>query len=259
MSGPGGADGPVDGVPTAPTWAATPWYWVGFAGTLLRYEVAGRIALRRSLEDFEWCMARLQRSLVTAFRSAGLDIVVDRDPAVAGHTPYVIISNHQSLLDIPLIGGTLFTNLPKYVAKQELAQGLPAISLNLANGRHAVIDRGDPTQAKAAIEQLGRTSQERGTSAVIFPEGTRSRGGKLRRFKRAGTMTLLASAPELAVVPVAINGSWRLNDIPPFPAGETVRLHIGAPIGRDRDDRAVFDEAVAWIRDRVDEPPADES
>lgn len=235
-------------------WAATPLYWAGFAGTLLRYEVAGRLALRRSFEDFEWCMARLQRSLVTTFETAGMDIRVERDPAVAEHTPYVIISNHQSLLDIPLIGGTLYTNLPKYVAKQELASGLPAISLNLAKGGHALIDRRNPGQAIPTIEALGRRSQERGTSVVIFPEGTRSREGKVRRFKRAGTMALLAAASDLEVVPVAISGSWRLNDTAPFPVGEQVDVRIGAPIGRDDDDRSVFNRAVAWVQANVDSP-----
>ena len=239
---------------TAAGWAATPFFWVGFGTTLLRYEIAGRWALRRSLEDFEWAMARLQRSLVTTFRVFGVDIVVERDPGVAEDTAYIVISNHQSLLDIPLIGGILFSNLPKYVAKKELAKGIPAISLNLQHGRHAIIDRENPSQAVPEIQGLGERSQARGTSAVIFPEGTRSRNGVLKRFKRAGTMTLLASAPALEVVPVAISGSWRFNDIPPYPVGETVTVRIGAPIARTGDDKAIFTRAVDWITAHVDDP-----
>lgn len=239
---------------TAAGYATAPLFWAGFGTTLLRYEVEGRWALRKSLEDFEWAMARLQRSLVTSFRAFGVDIVVERDPAVAEDTAYIVISNHQSLLDIPLVGGILFSNLPKYVAKKELATGIPAISLNLQHGRHAIIDREDPSQAVAEIQGLGERSQARGTSAVIFPEGTRSRDGRLRRFKRAGTMTLLASAPQLEVVPIAINGSWRFNDIPPYPVGETVTVRIGAPIARTDGDKAIFSQAVDWIKQHVDEP-----
>jgi 1-acyl-sn-glycerol-3-phosphate acyltransferase len=233
---------------------AAPLFWAGFGGTLLRYEVEGRLALRKGLEEFEWAMARLQRSLVTAFGAFGCDIVVERDPAVAEHTAYLIVSNHQSLLDIPLIGGVLFTNLPKYVAKQELASGIPAISLNLRHGQHAVIDRADPAQAVAEIVGLGERSQARGTSAVIFPEGTRSRDGRVARFKQRGTRMLLDAAPDLPVVPVALTGSWRFNTIPPYPVGETVRVRIGAPLERaGRTSKEVLAEAEAYIRANVDE------
>lgn len=245
-----------DGADRAGSWrgqVVAPFFWVSFGATLVRYEVAGRLARRRGLRDFEWSMARLQRSLVHCFEVFGVDVEVERDPAVAEDTPYLVIANHQSLLDIPLIGGVLFSNLPKYVAKQELARGIPAISLNLREGQHAVIDRADAAQASAEIVGLGRRSVERGTSAVIFPEGTRSRDGRLKRFRRAGTMKLLESAPELPVVPVALSGSWRFNTIPPYPVGETVRVAVGPPIGRDRSDREAFDAAVAWIRANVDD------
>lgn len=233
--------------------AVAPLFWAGFGATLVRYDLAGRWAIRQGLEEFEWCMARLQRSLVTAFRTFGADIVVERDPAVREHTGYLMVSNHQSLLDIPLIGGILFTNLPKYVAKEELASGIPGISLNLQHGQHAVIDRSDPSQAVDEIVGLGERSQARGTSAVIFPEGTRARDGQLQRFRKRGTRTLMAAAPDLEVVPIALTGSWRFNTIPPYPVGERVTVRIGAPIGRDAGDKEVLDRAIAWIRDNVDE------
>lgn len=232
---------------------AAPFFWAGFGGTLLRYEVEGRLALRKGLREFEWCMARLARSLVTACDSFGANIVVDRDPAVAEHTAYVVISNHQSLLDIPLIGGALYSNLPKFVAKKELASGIPAISLNLVRGRHAVIDRENPRAAVAEIVGLGERSQARGTSAVIFPEGTRARDGQLQRFKKSGTRKLMEAAPDLPVVPIALTGSWRFNTIPPFPVGETVTMRIGAPIARTGEDKAILAQAEAWIRANVDE------
>lgn len=242
-------ESPVDRVRT---WGSTAVFWAGFGGTLVRYELAGRLAHRRSVEDFEWSMARLQRSLMTAFRAGGLDLRVERDPAVQENTPYVVISNHQSLLDIPLIGGTLFSNLPKYVAKQELAKGLPAISLNLSRGQHAIIDRGDPRAAVDEIVGLGRRSQERGNSVVIFPEGTRSKDGTLGRFKRAGTLALMGAAPDLEVLPVALSGSWRLNTLAPYPRGAPVRVAIGPPIGRDVSDREAFDAARDWVAEHVD-------
>lgn len=237
-------------------WVVAPFFWLLFGLTLVYYDVAGRLARLRGMRAFEWRMAALQRSLVRVFTIFGVDLEVRRDPAVAAAAAYVVVSNHQSLFDIPLIGGLLYANLPKYVAKEELASGIPAISLNLTAGRHALIDRGDSQQAVAEITGLGRRSQERGTSAVIFPEGTRSRDGRLKRFRRRGALTLLGAAPDLPVVPIAIDGSWRFNRIPPYPVGQHVVVTIGSPIDRDGDDEEVFAAAEAFIRAHL-APPGD--
>jgi 1-acyl-sn-glycerol-3-phosphate acyltransferase len=95
---------------------------------------------------------------------------------------------------------------------------------------------------------LGKRVQARNRSAVIFPEGTRSKDGALQPFKRAGARSLLAAADELAVVPVAVQGSWRLNRIWPFRPGARVRIRIGDPIPRTEDDGAErLRQAHDWI------------
>jgi 1-acyl-sn-glycerol-3-phosphate acyltransferase len=69
---------------------------------------------------------------------------------------------------------------------------------------------------------------------VIYPEGTRARAGALAPFKPAGTLALLEAAPDLEVVPVAIDGSWQLlrHDLLPVPFGVRIRVHLGDPIPR---------------------------
>jgi 1-acyl-sn-glycerol-3-phosphate acyltransferase len=138
------------------------------------------------------------------------------------------------MFDIPILGALLFSNYPKYVSKRELARWIPSISYNLRRGGNAVIDRSDRDQAVAAIRTLGETAQRRGVSVVIYPEGTRSRAGELRAFKPAGTLALLEAAPQLLVVPVAIDGSWRLlsHNLLPVPSGVRVRVRFGDPIER---------------------------
>ncbi|MPZ52912.1 MAG: hypothetical protein GEU79_09310, partial [Acidimicrobiia bacterium] len=101
---------------------------------------------------------------------------------------------------------------------------------------------------------LARTSIERGTSAVIFPEGSRSRDGTLKRFRRNGAVTLFRAAPDLQVVPVTIDGSWHFNTIPPFPSETEIVIRIGDPIGRTPgDEEVVFDRVVDDIADALDE------
>ena len=180
----------------------------------------------------------LQVGLVWAFRLCGTRIAIERSPEVRRHTPYILIANHQSMFDIPILGALFFSNFPKYVSKRELARWIPSISYNLRRGGNALIDRRDRIQATEAIRELGRNVQARGVSAVIYPEGTRARAGELGAFHPAGTLELLTAAPALAVVPIAIDGAWRLlrHNLLPVPFGTRIRVHIGAPISRSGDE-----------------------
>lgn len=235
-------------------WVVTVPFLVVFGLVLLLYDIIGRIVRPFSLTAFEWVMGALQATLVWVYRVFGTRLTVERSPLVKPHTGYVIISNHQSLYDIVLIGGLLFSNLPKYVAKVELGRWIPSVSLNLKQGGHALIDRGDASQALGAIEGLGRRVQERNRSAVIFPEGTRSRDGALKPFKRSGARALLKAADRLPAVPVAVQGSWRLNKLWPFHPGSEVSVSIGDPIPRRPGDEAeVLRQAHEWIAARVGE------
>ena len=117
----------------------------------------------------------LQWSLVKAFGICGTRLLIERSPQVKPYTPYLVIANHQSLFDIPIFGALLFTNFPKYISKRSLASWIPSISYNLRRGGNALIDRSDPEQAVAAIEQLAGEVRARGVAAVIF-QGARAAG-----------------------------------------------------------------------------------
>jgi 1-acyl-sn-glycerol-3-phosphate acyltransferase len=222
---------------------------VAFALTLVVFDIAGRIARLVSLRAFERVMAALQRTLISVFRICGTKVEVTRSPAIEPNRGYAMISNHQSLFDIVLIGGLMFTNYPKYVAKKELAKWIPSISLNLNRGGNAVIDRGNRKQAVEAIKMMAENAQARNVSVVIYPEGTRSRDGHLGKFRRAGTITMLDAADQLPVVPVTIDGSWRLlrYNLRPIPFGTTVRVDFGDPIPRTADDNAAVAEQARQV------------
>ncbi len=237
-------------------WAFTVPFLLAFGLTLLAFDVVGRLVRPFSLRGFEYVMAGLQRTLMNTFRICGTQIRVERSPAIEPRTGYAIISNHQSMFDIVLIGGLLFTNFPKYVAKQELARGLPSISLNLRRGGNAVIDRSDRAAAVQVISAMAKTAQDRSVSVTIFPEGTRSRDGRLQKFRRAGSRALLEGADRLPVVPVAIDGAWKLlrHNLKPVPFGTQVRIRFGNPIARTAGDSAeVALQAEEWIAKTLNE------
>ena len=89
-----------------------------------------------------------------------------------------------------------------------------------------LINRGDGRQAVAAIAGLGTYIEKYQRCAVIFPEGTRSRDGKPKPFQRTGLKVLLKKAPSALVLPVTINGSWKMVRWGQFPLGIGNRIEL---------------------------------
>ena len=233
-------------------WIFTVPFLIAFGLTLGIFEPIARVARLFGLRPMEVTMGVMQRVLLWVFRIAGTRLKVERSPALRPRTGYLVVSNHQSLFDVPIFGGLLFSNYPKYISKKELGRWLPSVSFNLQHGGNALIDRGDPEQAKRAIHQLGEAAQRRNVAVVIYPEGTRSRDGKLKRFKYGGALELMEAAPDLEVVPATIDGSWELlrYKMLPVPFGTAVRVRFGDPIARrpDEERRRVLES----VRDDIE-------
>jgi 1-acyl-sn-glycerol-3-phosphate acyltransferase len=243
--------------PRAADWVVTIPFLLLFGLILLVFDPLQRLARLFGPRAHDPVAGALQWAIVAALRLCGVRIRVERDAAVRPRTPYVVISNHQSMFDIPLLGAALFSNYPKYVSKKDLARGIPSISYNIRRGGSAVIDRDDREQAVGEIRRLGERVVARGVAAVIFPEGTRARDGALKPFRPTGSVALLDAAPGVAVVPVAIDGSWRLTrrNLWPLPFGAPVRVRIGAPVPRSPGDSpaALVAMAEAWVRGTLTE------
>jgi 1-acyl-sn-glycerol-3-phosphate acyltransferase len=216
-------------------WVTTIPTLLGIGITLGVFDVVGRVALLFGLRPFEWTMVVMQRVLLACLRISGIKVHIEGRENIEPRRGYLIVSNHQSMFDIPIFGGTLMRNFPKYIAKASLGSGIPAVSLNLQRGGNALIERDDRGQATEAIRRVGVEAERRGVAAVIFPEGSRSRDGSLGDFRPAGTAALLEGAPCLPIVPAAIDGSWTVlrNNLRPIPFGTTVRVRFGLPMPRD--------------------------
>jgi 1-acyl-sn-glycerol-3-phosphate acyltransferase len=233
------------------SWATTIAFLPVFGGILLVFDVAQRIAYAIGQRPQEYVAGALQWTLLRAFLICGTRVAVERSPRVEPKRAYIIVANHQSMLDIVILGSVFFSNFPKYVSKVSLARGVPSISYNLRRGGHVLIDRADGAAAREAIRDLGRRVRAGGCSAMIFPEGTRARRGKLGPFKAGGTLALLEEAPETPVVPVAIDESWRVlrHNYFPVPFGVRVRVRVGEPIVRQpgEDHGAILAQTRAEI------------
>ena len=141
---------------------------------------------------------------------------------------YVFVSNHQSIYDIPVIFATLPFQL-RIIAKESLGR-FPFLGWHLRRSGHLLVDRRNPD--RAGILRRWKALVAEGLSLIIFPEGTRSRDGRLGPFK-AGSF-LLAIEARLPIVPLTIDGSRLVmtkGDLTARPGH--VRLVVHDPIQTD--------------------------
>lgn len=146
--------------------------------------------------------------------------------------PIILISNHQSLFDIPPIIWGFRNHHPKFISKIELGKNIPGVSYNLRYGGSVLIDRNKPLQAVREIGKLGRYIESNNYTACIFPEGTRTKDGKLKAFKSAGLDVLLKTAPSALVVPFVIDGNYELlkKGLYPMSFGIKIKCTVLDPI-----------------------------
>lgn len=131
--------------------------------------------------------------------------------------PIIFVGNHRSMFDIPGMIWYLRKYTPLFVSKIELSKGIPSISYNLRVGGAALIDRKDGKSAVVQIAKLAKYIHEKNFSAAIFPEGTRSRVGKMKPFAVGGVATLVKRCPNALIVPVAIDKTGTFNPKGLFP------------------------------------------
>lgn len=233
-------------------WVGTVLFLVAFAAIMVGFDLIIRIACLLGPRANDYALGAIQIALVQALKLCGIRIQVEKSSRIEPHKSYLVVSNHQSMFDIPIFGWQLFTNFPKYIAKVELARWVPSVSVELRKGGHALIDRKDRDSAVKAIHQLARQVARGEGSAVIYPEGTRARGGVLGDFKPRGTVALLEQAPETPVIPVCIDNSWRIlqHKMMPIPWGIPLRCWFGDPIERhpEEDPYALASEIEHRIR-----------
>lgn len=146
--------------------------------------------------------------------------------------PIIIVSNHQGTYDIPPIVWLFRKYHPKFISKKELAKNIPSVSYNLRHSGAALIDRSNRSQAIPEIYRLGKLIAEKNYAACIFPEGTRSKTGTMKKFKSGGIETLLKAAPNALIVPFVVDGNYKIEKYGMFPLciGQRVKYSVLKPI-----------------------------
>jgi 1-acyl-sn-glycerol-3-phosphate acyltransferase len=166
------------------------------------FNLFGYQAHKKSVDYLNFILLRIGHLLGTSYK-------IENRESIPEGVPIIFVANHQSLYDIIGIIWFLRKFHPKFVSKKELGKGIPSISYNLNHGGSVLIDRNDPKQAISIIKELSQYIEKTNRSAVIFPEGTRSKTGKPKEFAKSGLKILCKYAPSAFVVPITINNSWK--------------------------------------------------
>ena len=126
---------------------------------------------------------------------------------------FIIISNHQSLLDIPVFMKYFPDKEVRFIAKDALGRHVPLVSEMLRAQEHCLIPRkAKPMEAMRYISDFGKRVIERKQIPILFPEGSRTRDGNVGNFFSAGFRQLTESTG-LPVVVCALDGGWKLRDL----------------------------------------------
>lgn len=176
------------------------------------FNVFGYNSHKKSVDYMVFSLMRAGNILGTTFKIENIE-------SIPTGVPLIFVANHQGMYDIIGLNWFLRKFHPKFVSKVELGKGIPSVSYNLSHGGSVLIDRKDPKQAIPAIKGMSEYIEKYKRSAVIFPEGTRSKTGKPKEFAQSGLKILCKYAPSAYVVPISVNNSWKFFRYGAFPYG----------------------------------------
>ncbi len=161
---------------------------------------------------------------------------------------YVFMPNHESFLDGPM----MFIITPQFmrvILKKEIFR-VPILTQGMKVAEFIPVDRKGQKGGREAIKRAVRLIQDKKHSFLIFPEGTRTRNGKLQRFRRGGFYLALQS--QVPIVPVSINGSFELMPKGSFFTKKgTIRVKLHAPVPMEGFSEANLDALMDRIYNTV--------
>jgi 1-acyl-sn-glycerol-3-phosphate acyltransferase len=195
------------------------------------------------------CDERLDSWSAALVRYAAIEIDVSGLEHAPGNEAFVVMSNHRSHYDIPVLFQALRPRRLRMVAKAELFR-VPIWAGAMRAAGFVEVNRSNRIAAVRSLERA-REAIRSGTSIWIAPEGTRGTGAELGTFKKGGFH--LAVGAEARILPISVQGTERI-----LPArgtrvsdGQHVRVKVGAPIDpRDYPERD-FKPLIDAVRTRI--------
>jgi 1-acyl-sn-glycerol-3-phosphate acyltransferase len=178
--------------------------------------------------------SRILTAWIQAMRAIVLDIAIGviaggdlgPTPKIPARAGVLVIMNHQSLLDIPLVVKSVEAGYPRIVTRRRYGRGIPVISHITRLYQYPVVD--PQATGKGDLQGLREAASNGEMPIAIFPEGTRSKTGELGPWKRAGLRLLLKSR-SWEVYVIAVDGVWQARRFVDFVRTVSgIRCRVGA-------------------------------
>ena len=183
--------------------------WPAIANIIF-YPVSKKICLRISDYIVNVCAPRLF-SILKAYRQFNYWGYNETKKELPEN--FIIISNHQSLLDIPLFMKFFHGRPLRFVAYDTLGRHIPLVSEMYRLQEHGLIPRkAKPMEAMRYVEDFGKKVLSKKQIPILFPEGSRTKDGNVGKFYSAGFRKLTESTG-LPVVVCALDGGYQLRDL----------------------------------------------
>jgi 1-acyl-sn-glycerol-3-phosphate acyltransferase len=197
-------------------WVVFATLMLGMTVIILSYFVKSGNPLHRIARLWGRSILVVSRIKVTVEGLSGIDL----------QRPYIYMPNHQSNFDIPVLLGHLAVQF-RWLAKMELFK-VPIFGHAMRKAGYISIDRNNRESAFESLETAAEKIKN-GVSVLIFPEGTRSRDGKLQPFKKGGFIMAIDSG--VPIVPVIISGARAIMTKGKFRVNPgQIRMSIQQPI-----------------------------
>ena len=135
--------------------------------------------------------------------------------------PCVFMANHQGIFDAFLIIAHIEKPF-RFIAKREISK-IPLIGMWMRDTGTVFINRENIKESVVAINK-GIENLQNGYSVIVFPEGTRSKGGDMTSFKK-GSMKL-ALKTEVPIIPVSIEGTYKVLEVGNQVMGHTLKMLV---------------------------------
>jgi 1-acyl-sn-glycerol-3-phosphate acyltransferase len=212
-------------------------FWITSSGLAALLTLNGEVPLmmaRRFWAPMHW-------------RITGSPLLVEPLPEVDWSQPHIFLMNHQSNFDIPIAFAVIPVNI-RFIAKHVL-KWIPFLGWYMAGTGMIFLNRSNPREAMRGLKLAGERIRA-GSNILAFPEGTRSKDGRILPFKK-GSIALAVEAG-VPIIPIAIEGTRGM--LPPGSARlrrHPIRVKVGQPIPTAGIKGAAREALMKRVRDAI--------
>jgi 1-acyl-sn-glycerol-3-phosphate acyltransferase len=179
-----------------------------------RTVVAGlaRLLPSKRLAILTWWERLLARFIIGSLRTLG-GARIAPPPHIPGEEGVLVLMNHQSVLDIPLVVAAMEPYHPRIITRARYARGKPLISHMTRLYQYPVVEA--RANARAEIKAIAENARTSPVPMMIFPEGTRTKDGQIGSWKEGGLRGILA-ARRWTVYLLVVDGYWKTAKLVDF-------------------------------------------